>query len=49
MTYFEGFIAPVPAANQKAYEKHASEFAPIGREFGIERHLEAWESDVPEG
>jgi uncharacterized protein YbaA (DUF1428 family) len=49
MTYFEGFIAPVPEANKNAYTKHAGDFVPIGREFGIRRHLEAWESDVPEG
>jgi uncharacterized protein YbaA (DUF1428 family) len=49
MTYFEGFIVPVPAANEKAYRKHASDFAPIGKEIGVQRHLEAWESDVPEG
>jgi uncharacterized protein YbaA (DUF1428 family) len=49
MTYFEGFIAPVPEANKDAYRKHASDFAPIGREIGVGRHLEAWESDVPEG
>jgi uncharacterized protein YbaA (DUF1428 family) len=49
MTYFEGFIAPVPAANEAAYRKHATEFAPIGKEIGVHRHLEAWESDVPEG
>jgi uncharacterized protein YbaA (DUF1428 family) len=49
MTYFEGFIAPVPSANQDAYTKHANEFAPIGREIGVKRHVEAWESDVPEG
>ena len=49
MTYFEGFVAPVPEANKDAYRKHASDFAPIGREFGIRRHLEAWDNDVPEG
>ena len=49
MTYFEGFVAAVPAANKDAYLKHASEFAPIGREIGVKRHVEAWESDVPEG
>ena len=49
MTYFEGFIVPVPEANKDAYRKHASEFAPIAREFGVGRHVEAWESDVPEG
>jgi uncharacterized protein YbaA (DUF1428 family) len=49
MTYFEGFVAAVPGANRDTYRQHASDFAPIGQEFGIRRHLEAWESDVPEG
>ena len=49
MTYFEGFVAPVPEANREAYAKSASEFAPIVREFGVLRHVEAWDSDVPEG
>jgi uncharacterized protein YbaA (DUF1428 family) len=49
MTYFEGFIAPVPEANRDAYVKHASEFASLSPEFGIGRHFEAWDDDVPEG
>jgi uncharacterized protein YbaA (DUF1428 family) len=49
MTYFEGFIVPVPEANRDAYRKHASEFAPIVQEFGVGRMVEAWDSDVPEG
>ena len=49
MTYFEGFIAPVPEANKDAYRKHASDFAPVGKEFGVKRHVETWDSDVPEG
>jgi uncharacterized protein YbaA (DUF1428 family) len=49
MTYFEGFIAPVPEANRDAYVKHASEFASLSPEFGIRRHVEAWDNDVPEG
>ncbi len=49
MTYFEGFIAPVPEANKDAYRKHASEFASVSPEFGVGRHVEAWDSDVPEG
>lgn len=49
MTYIEGFIVPVPAANREAYVKQASDVAPILREFGVERHVEAWDSDVPEG
>src|SRR5215212_9355603 len=49
MTYFEGFIVPVPEANKDAYRKHASEFAPIVQEFGVRRMVENWDSDIPEG
>jgi uncharacterized protein YbaA (DUF1428 family) len=49
MTYFEGFIVPVPEANREAYLKHATDFAPMFREMGIERVVETWDSDVPEG
>ena len=49
MTYFEGFVAPVPEANKDAYRKHSSEFAPIAQEIGVRRMVETWESDVPEG
>ena len=49
MTYFEGFIVPVPEANRDAYQKHATEFAPLVQEVGVRRMVECWESDVPEG
>jgi uncharacterized protein YbaA (DUF1428 family) len=49
MTYFEGFVVPVPKANKEAYRKSAAEFAPIFKEFGVTRHVEAWDSDVHEG
>ena len=49
MTYFEGFVAPVPEANKDAYRKQAAGAAPIFQEFGVKRHFEAWESDVHEG
>jgi uncharacterized protein YbaA (DUF1428 family) len=49
MTYFEGFVAPVPEGNKDAYLKQASDFSPIFKEFGVKRHFEAWDSDVPEG
>jgi uncharacterized protein YbaA (DUF1428 family) len=49
MTYFEGFVAPVPEANKEAYRKHAAGAAPIFREFGVARHVEAWDSDIHEG
>ena len=49
MTYFEGFVVPVPEANREAYRKSAADFAPIFQEFGVTRHVEAWDSDVSEG
>ena len=49
MTYFEGFVAPVPEANKDAYYKHASGAAPLIQEFGVRRMVESWDSDVPEG
>lgn len=49
MTYLEGFIVPVPEANKDAYRQHARDFAPVAKEFGVGRQLEAWDSDVPEG
>ena len=49
MTYFEGFIAPVPEAKKDAYRKHAAEAATLLREIGVVRHVEGWDSDVPEG
>ena len=49
MTYFEGFVAAVPEANKEAYRKHAADAAPMFQEFGVKRHVEAWDSDVSEG
>ena len=49
MTYFEGFIVPVPEANKAAYEKHATQFAPLVQRVGVQRMVESWDSDVPEG
>jgi uncharacterized protein YbaA (DUF1428 family) len=49
MTYFEGFIVPVPEAKKDAYRQMAAGGAPIFQEFGVQRHIEAWESDAPEG
>ena len=49
MTYFEGFLVPVPEANRDAYQKTAADFSSIVQEFGVRRQVEAWDSDVPEG
>ena len=49
MTYVEGFVLAVPTANKDAYRKHAAEAAPLFREFGVRRMVEAWGDDVAHG
>src|SRR4051812_28676756 len=49
MTYFEGFVLPVPEGNKEAFTAHASKLAPLLRNCGVRRQLEAWDADVPEG
>jgi len=49
MTYVEGFVLAVPTANRDAFEKHTAEVAPLVREFGATRVVEAWGDDVPDG
>jgi uncharacterized protein YbaA (DUF1428 family) len=49
MTYFEGFIVPVPEGNRDAFQRHASQVAALLKEVGVRRQVEAWDSDVPEG
>lgn len=49
MTYIQGFVAAVPTANKDAYIKHATDAAPMFREFGVSRMVETWGDDVPSG
>jgi len=49
MTYVEGFVLAVPAANKEEYRKHAADAVALFKEFGVRRHVEAWGDDVPEG
>ena len=49
MTYFEGFVVPVPKANKDAYIKFDHEMAPLLQEIGVRRFVEAWADDVPDG
>src|SRR3954452_3999508 len=49
MTYFEGFVVPVPKANKDAYIKFNHEMAPLLQEIGVRRFVEAWADDVPDG
>ena len=49
MTYIEGFVLAVPTANKDEYRKHASEAAPLFKDFGVTRMVENWGDDVPKG
>ena len=49
MPYIEGFVCAVPAVNKEAYRRHAADAAPLFKEFGATRHVEAWADDVPDG
>ena len=49
MTYVEGFVLAVPAANKEVYRKHAMQAAPLFKEFGATRMVETWGDDVPDG
>ena len=49
MAYVEGFVLAVPAANKEVYRAYAAKAAPIFRDMGATRLVEAWGDDVPEG
>lgn len=49
MTYVEGFVIPVPAANKEAYRKHAADAVSMFKSFGATRMVECWGDDVPDG
>ncbi len=49
MSYIQGFVTPVPAANKETYRAHAVAMAPLLKEFGATRIVECWGDDVPEG
>jgi uncharacterized protein YbaA (DUF1428 family) len=49
MTYVEGFVLAVPTAKKEEYLKHASDAEPIFKEFGVQRMVECWGDDVPDG
>jgi uncharacterized protein YbaA (DUF1428 family) len=49
MTYIDGFIVPVPNGGKDAYLAMARKAAPLFKEFGALRVVEAWGDDVPKG
>jgi len=49
MSYIEGFVLAVPAANKDIYREHASQGAGMFKRLGATRLVETWADDVPHG
>ena len=49
MTYFDGFLVPVPSGNREAYREQAEAAWPMFERGGATRMVEAWGDDVPRG
>lgn len=49
MNYVDGFAMAVPLANKPAFIKHASDAAPVFKEYGALQVVECWGDDVPGG
>lgn len=49
MSYINGFVVAVPAANKEAYRAHAAKAAPLFKEHGAITVTECWGDDVKRG
>ncbi|MCQ0968973.1 DUF1428 domain-containing protein (plasmid) [Paracoccus sp. TK19116] len=49
MTFYWGFVQPVPKNNKQAYIDHAAMAWPIFEKLGAVRAVECWAEDVPKG
>ncbi len=49
MTYVDGFVAAVPAANREKFRNHAQDAAAVFKEHGALKVVECWGDDVPDG
>lgn len=48
-SYADGYLVPVPETKKEAYRAMAAKMAPVFREYGAIRVVEAWGDDVPDG
>ena len=49
MSYVDGFVLAVPAANQEAYRAMAERVGAVFLRHGATRLVECWGDDVPDG
>jgi uncharacterized protein YbaA (DUF1428 family) len=49
MSYFDGYLVPVPEASREEYRKIAQQAAEVFKDCGAIRCVEAWGDDVPDG
>ena len=49
MTYIEGFVVAVPAANEDAYRRHSEAVLPLFKGLGVTRMVQTWGDEVPDG
>ena len=49
MTYIDGFVAPVETAQKQEFLDHARSIDSLFLEFGAERVVECWGTDLPDG
>jgi uncharacterized protein YbaA (DUF1428 family) len=49
MTYLDGFVIAVPAANKDKFIAHANKGDEVFLDFGATRIVECWGDDVPKG
>ena len=49
MSYVDGFLAAVPAANREAYITFATKAAEVFKDHGALKLVENWGDDVPDG
>lgn len=47
--YTDGFVVPVPNGKKEAYTALAEKMAPVFREYGATRVVEAWGDDIKDG
>jgi uncharacterized protein YbaA (DUF1428 family) len=49
MIYVDGFVLAVPADRKDEFRDHAEQLRPLFLEVGVDRVVEAWGDDVPDG